>query len=284
MKKKSINTVAVKKVKSVTIGGTRLILVYLSNSRISKMLDKINGRDLVTPFETYRFYSPRLFILNIETVDNRYAYFSLSESVKRTGYHIYIRTPNFFGHSDLNESIGFLKIHDDENEIVTWLSKVVKLLLTSYGLFAPKKIEVEKEMETKRDEETERPCRILVVEDDAEMRSLLVSSLKKEGYELLEANDGSEFLEIVSADLSGNNRLCDIIISDIRMPGYTGLECLERMNHAILAIPVIFITAFGDDETHSKAKELGAVAVMDKPFEMNDLKRLIKEICSSTPS
>ena len=60
----------------------------------------------------------------------------------------------------------------------------------------------------------------------------------------------------------------DLIISDIRMPGVTGLEVLEGASQTDGFPPMILITAFGNEETHEQAERLGAVAFLDKPFEI----------------
>ncbi len=127
--------------------------------------------------------------------------------------------------------------------------------------------------------------RILLAEDDTELRSLLAASLRKDGYEILEARDGAEVLGQLQPVLSRNRPWTastpppqppDVIISDIRMPGLSGLEVLDAVRGARLATPVILITAFGAPETHARARRLGAAAVIDKPFDLADLRRLVQ--------
>jgi len=119
--------------------------------------------------------------------------------------------------------------------------------------------------------------RILVAEDHDEMRSLLVWALRRNGYEVTECADGTtlcDYLNLPQPQFAGKagHRYFDLIISDIRMPGITGLEVLESIRQSVEKLPpVILITAFGDKETHAKAHRLGAVAVFDKPFEIDDL-------------
>jgi CheY-like chemotaxis protein len=62
-----------------------------------------------------------------------------------------------------------------------------------------------------------------------------------------------------------------VIVSDIRLPGYSGFDLLEALHDAQCDTPVILMTAFGDQETHDKARRLGAVAIFDKPFDADDL-------------
>lgn len=119
--------------------------------------------------------------------------------------------------------------------------------------------------------------RVLLAEDDDEMRAMLASVLRQKGCEVLEAGNGSELtkaLEEVALGiiLEGDEApQLDLIISDINMPGTTGMEVLARMRRAQWHTPVILMTAFGDDRTHEEAERLGVEAVLDKPFPLSDL-------------
>jgi CheY-like chemotaxis protein len=122
-----------------------------------------------------------------------------------------------------------------------------------------------------------RPARILLAEDDREMRRLLSSTLWNDGYHVVEAETGVELLDylnpyIPNARVHGRLLAFDGIISDVRMPGLTGLEVLSLLRRYDPSTPVILITAFGDEETHAEAHRLGAVAVLDKPFDMEVLR------------
>lgn len=111
------------------------------------------------------------------------------------------------------------------------------------------------------------PC-IAVVEDDDEMRALLASTLLREGYALRSYRNGLEFLERVIAGPIPIR--IDLLICDLRMPGVTGLSLLEGLRELseTRRLHVILITAFGNAEIHARAAQFGAVAVLDKPFEM----------------
>jgi CheY-like chemotaxis protein len=73
----------------------------------------------------------------------------------------------------------------------------------------------------------------------------------------------------------------DLVISDVRMPGLTGIEILEGMYKHKGFPPVVLITAFGDEETHEQAHRLGAVAMFDKPFDIDELIAKVQEIVPS---
>ena len=72
----------------------------------------------------------------------------------------------------------------------------------------------------------------------------------------------------------------DVIVSDIRMPGVSGLSVLAGLREIEGIPPIILITAFGDEETHAEADRLGAAAVLDKPFEMATLLNKTREVIS----
>jgi CheY-like chemotaxis protein len=125
----------------------------------------------------------------------------------------------------------------------------------------------------------DRRPRILVAEDDLEMRRLLVMRLRRAGFETIECADGYQLLDHLGYPaLAGEPDDFDLIVSDIRMPGVSGLEVLQGIHETEWSVPVILITAFGNQETHEQAEELGAAAMFDKPFEVDDLVRRIREV------
>ncbi|WP_224369125.1 response regulator [Hyalangium versicolor] len=125
----------------------------------------------------------------------------------------------------------------------------------------------------------EEPLRILLAEDQPQMRSLLRGALRRDGYEVIEAEDGPSLLRaLVSGLLAEQSRAPDLIITDVRMPGFTGLEVLARLRSEEWNTPVILITAFGDEALHAEAARLGANRVLDKPFELEDLRGAVREL------
>jgi CheY-like chemotaxis protein len=119
------------------------------------------------------------------------------------------------------------------------------------------------------DARCKRTRRVLLAEDDDEMRQLLSSTLRVEGYQITECAHGVKLAWLLETPSTGSVQPYDIVVSDIRMPGLTALEVMEGLRSQNWP-PVILITAFGDAETHETARKLGAVAVLDKPFEMGD--------------
>jgi DNA-binding NtrC family response regulator len=68
----------------------------------------------------------------------------------------------------------------------------------------------------------------------------------------------------------------DVVVSDLRMPGYDGLNIVATLRQNAPDVPVILITAFGTMATHVEAARLGAYAILDKPFDLDDLMSLVK--------
>jgi CheY-like chemotaxis protein len=125
-----------------------------------------------------------------------------------------------------------------------------------------------------------RLTRILLAEDDTELRHLLTTLFRRDGHEVVEAQSGHEFLERIAENLDEEGRLqeLDLIISDIRLPGLSGLDVLASLHTAGCQVPVILITAFGDDTTHTHARKLGAAAFFDKPFDVDDLRLAVHRL------
>ena len=131
-----------------------------------------------------------------------------------------------------------------------------------------------------------RAARILLAEDDTEMRSMLSAALRSDGYEVVEASSGSALLEEISMLLFRGEAIpADLIVSDERMPGLSGSEVLAGLRRACWPTPFILITGFGDHATHRQAFRLGASAVFDKPFDLDELRQTIVGLLQrTTPS
>ncbi len=125
---------------------------------------------------------------------------------------------------------------------------------------------------------TQRHARVLLAEDDETLRRLLADVLRQDGYEVEEARDGTELLERIDASLVVRWERAEqvVVVADVHMPGFTGLDVLAILRCAHCVAPVVLITAYGDPETHAEARELGAV-VLDKPFELDALRSALAD-------
>jgi DNA-binding response OmpR family regulator len=126
--------------------------------------------------------------------------------------------------------------------------------------------------------------RILLAEDDEEMRSLLCQTFGNAGYDVVALSDGLELMEQLASYLAPEARVdVDLIVSDIRMPWVNGIEVLRSVRQCVGYPPMILITAFGDDEVHAEARHLGAAAILDKPFDVQELLARVREIIPPRP-
>jgi DNA-binding NtrC family response regulator len=108
-------------------------------------------------------------------------------------------------------------------------------------------------------------ARILLVDDEPRMLSLLNSILKAEGYEVVSAQDGSKVPDLLHAETF------DLMITDIRMTPVDGMELLKIARTARPTMPVIILTAYGSVETAIEAMKLGTFDYVTKPFKMDEL-------------
>src|ERR1700684_4214027 len=102
---------------------------------------------------------------------------------------------------------------------------------------------------------------VAIVDDDDLMRSALQGMLKSVGLPAQEFASAEEFLE------SGQRHQTACLIADIRMPGISGLELQAKLNADRCRIPIIFITAHGDEKMRMQAMRAGAVEFLAKPFD-----------------
>ncbi|NUQ73558.1 MAG: response regulator [Polyangiaceae bacterium] len=136
----------------------------------------------------------------------------------------------------------------------------------------------------KRDAAEGRPGRwIVVADDDDDMRSLLSGLFRADGFVVSEAKDGQELLAMLVARTApdGTPIAPDLVVTDVQMPGATGIRVLSHVRRAHPTVPVILITAFGSVELHAQAKRLGAATVLDKPFDIGELRKLVQRLLST---
>jgi len=126
-----------------------------------------------------------------------------------------------------------------------------------------------------------RNPRVLLAEDDQEMRSLITWTLHKAGCKVTECHNGFELYQRLRAELENSQiKAYDLVLTDICLPGLDAFEVLEDMQSRGECPPIILITSFGDDDTHLRAQRMGAAAMFDKPFDMDDLARAVRELVS----
>ena len=113
--------------------------------------------------------------------------------------------------------------------------------------------------------------RVLVVDDDGDMRALLGDELRRDGYEVTEAADAGE------AILACRRAEFDVILMDKNMPGPSGLDLLPGFRRTCPNTRIIMMTAFGDVPSYVEATEKGAADYLFKPFRMEEMKTAIRK-------
>lgn len=120
---------------------------------------------------------------------------------------------------------------------------------------------------------------VLVVEDSATMRSLIASTLEEIGVPLkiIDAPSGFEALRLLPRERF------DLIVTDINMPDINGLELVSfvKGNAAYRSIPLIIVSTESSDRDREKGLSLGADAYLVKPFEPDDLLRIVRDLLAS---
>jgi CheY-like chemotaxis protein len=122
--------------------------------------------------------------------------------------------------------------------------------------------------------------RILLAEDDPAFRYLLASALRRDGHHVVAVSTGVDLVDALhdALDPELSKVPFDLVLSDLRMPGWPGIEGLARIAGDPSLPPLILFTAFGDGQTHQRALELGALTLLDKPFDIDDLRDLIVDV------
>ena len=117
----------------------------------------------------------------------------------------------------------------------------------------------------------EKAClgRVLVVDDEDSIRSLLRMTLTQGGYDVEEAEDGGKAVEVLN---SGDNPLMvDVIICDIRMPRINGVEAIAYFRAQYPSLPVIVLTGYHDEQLASSLRKQGVVECLEKPAEREQI-------------
>ena len=105
---------------------------------------------------------------------------------------------------------------------------------------------------------TPSPVRVLVAEDDADMRALVAATLRADGYDVDEAFDGSDALMSITTSRVDGHDDYDLVLSDVRMPVMTGVELATRLKRMGYATPLLLMSAFADEALHAASEEARA--------------------------
>jgi two-component system chemotaxis response regulator CheY len=115
--------------------------------------------------------------------------------------------------------------------------------------------------------------RILVVDDEPDIRKVVRMTLQKAGYDVLEAENGEKAIDIIN---TGENRvMLDVVICDIRMPKINGVEAIAYFRKEYPRVPLIVLTGFPDTDMATSLMRDGVVDYLVKPVEGDKLKAAV---------
>lgn len=121
--------------------------------------------------------------------------------------------------------------------------------------------------------------RILIIEDEADIRDILKLQLEQAGYQVIEANNGEEGIELMK---KGSNLLqVGLIITDIRMPKVNGVEAIDYIKANAPSIPIMVITGYPDTELAINLLQKGVKDYLVKPVEKETLLSKVSTVLSS---
>ena len=118
-------------------------------------------------------------------------------------------------------------------------------------------------------------ARVLIIDDEAMIRDMLVQILEREGYETITASDGKDGIKIYRENPA------DLIITDLIMPEKDGIETIMELRQDAKDVKIIAMSGGGkiDPETYLQiAKTMGAVEIITKPFDLRELLKTIQEL------
>jgi FixJ family two-component response regulator len=115
-------------------------------------------------------------------------------------------------------------------------------------------------------------AKILIVDDETNVRLNYRVTLETEGYEIFEASSATKALEELVS------RSFDLAVLDMRMPGMNGLQLLGKMREIGITVPAMIVTAYSDVPHAVQAMKLGAIDFLEKPLRPEDLRRIVTDI------
>lgn len=118
----------------------------------------------------------------------------------------------------------------------------------------------------------QRPLRVLIVDDELEVRELLADYFAEVGYEVSAAPDGTAAVD----ELTANPAKYQLVISDLRMPGIDGLGVLEAAKKANPSIAVIIVTGYASVDSAVRAVRMGAYDYVTKPFTLGQIEVIVR--------
>jgi CheY-like chemotaxis protein len=117
--------------------------------------------------------------------------------------------------------------------------------------------------------------KVLVADDDDDLRALVVDTLRADGYDVAEARDGADLLEQLEQAIDDPGSRPDVVVTDVMMPALSGLGVLDALRRAHVRLPIIVMTVLAHSSVQTVAKRLGAIGVLRKPLDVDNLRTAV---------
>ncbi|GAB6159057.1 response regulator [Desulfotomaculum varum] len=119
---------------------------------------------------------------------------------------------------------------------------------------------------------------VLIIDDQPGVRRLLLEALAEEGWRVKTASSGAEGLQMLAAWRPS------LVLLDMKMPGMNGVETLQEIRRLDRNLPVVMMSAYGDMEVMEQTRHLEVAHYLSKPFDLNEVRLLVKAILAERPS
>lgn len=120
--------------------------------------------------------------------------------------------------------------------------------------------------------------RIVVADDDDWIRERVCENLRGHGFRVTALKDGNALCALIDAWAAGVEETSGLVISDLAMPGASGLQALGHLRKAGLETPFVLMSGYITDEEREQAERLKVTAVLDKPFDLGVLRRALTAV------
>jgi CheY-like chemotaxis protein len=147
-----------------------------------------------------------------------------------------------------------------------------------------KRVPAAKDDQSEQDRAARESIRVLVAEDDDDIRDTVRDLLECDGYDVSCVASGGDLLAYLSSwildEPTARTAPADVIVTDVRMPGFNGLNIVEGLRAKGFRQPIVIMTTFSDDAMRARVSKLGSAALVDKPFDPETFERVVAGLLS----
>lgn len=122
---------------------------------------------------------------------------------------------------------------------------------------------------------------VYLAEDDDDLRGLMADALRRDGHEVVEARDGLELADLLDATTLDEAPLPDLVVTDVSMPGMSGVQVLAAIRRNRWRVPVVIVTGHAEQAAKQVSQALEVARVMHKPVDMDELRTVVSAVLRS---